>query len=167
MIHVLLVLLGLGPAPLKDYPAKDRHNDSLLIYNSYQAQLKVLLSVKETDAQLYYKYEAYVDSLTACAKMRLKNYNGEPYEPVDQYERPGLGIAHKYPCPGGTIIHEEPVLTEVIQQGRFVVYDKQTRFITQEGQSIPYVNRMVYEKGRLVATEKLNPVTLEKLLVSK
>lgn len=167
MIHMLLVLLGMGPAPLKDYPAKDRHNDSLFIYNSYQAQLKVLLSVKETDVELYYKYEAYVDSLTACAKMRLKNYNGEPYEPVDQYERQGMGIAYKYPCPGGTIIHEEPVLTEVSPNERFVVYDKQTRFISRAGQSIPYVNRMVYEKGRLIATEKLNPVTLEKLLVSK
>lgn len=171
MIHVLVVLLGLTHTPKEEYNAEQRRNDSLLIYNSYQAQLKMLTSINENDLQAYYDYEAHIDSLTACAKLRLKKYNKQSYEPAGQFDRQGMGIAFIYPNP--LSIETKPVEAFAkseparIQAGTYIIYDKQTRFITdKDGQSIPYINRMVYERGRLITTEKINPVTLEKLFVS-
>lgn len=171
MIYVLAVLLGLGQTPKEEYNAEQRRNDSLLIYNSYQAQLKMLTSLNEADIQLYYNYEAYVDSLTACAKLRLKKYNKQSYEPAGQFDRQGVGMTFIYPNPSAKetkpaddFVRNEPTR---IKEGHYIIYDKQTRFITdKDGKSIPYINRMVYEKGRLITTEKINPVTLEKLYSS-
>lgn len=167
MLKLLLLLAGMEASPAKEYTGVQRFNDSLLIYNSYQAQFKLLTQLKEADLNQWYAYESYVDSLTACAKLRLKRYNKASYEPVSMYERPGMGIAFQYPCPLA-IKREAPqppqVKKETEPNNRYMVYDKQTHFVTDKnGKAIPYIQRLVYDKGRLMEIDSLNPVTYEKL----
>lgn len=165
MLKILLLVVGIGSAPKEDYSSVQRFNDSLLIYNSYQGQVKLLTALKETDRPMWYSREAYIDSLTACAKLRLKKYNKLSYEPTGLFERPGFGIALQYPCPS-TIRHQTPeaYIKSGTPTNRYIVYDKQTHFLTgSDGKAIPYIKRLIFDKGRLLYIEKLNPVTLELL----
>lgn len=165
MFKVLFIVFAFG-APEQEYDAVQRYNDSLLIYNTYQSQAQMLKSMKETDRQAWYKREAYADSLTACAKMRLKRYNHESYKPNDVFESQGFGISYLYPRPSTIDYETAPAFAKASAPNyRFIVYDKQTHFqITENlGKVIPYIKKLIFDKGRLLYIEKLNPVTFEKL----
>ena len=98
--------------------------------------------------------------------MRLKKHNHQTYEPVTTFEREGMGTAYAYPQPG-TTEHKtaEAFGKTTLPQYHFVVYDKQTHFLSPNScVRIPYILKMVYHKGRLLLAEKLNPVTFEKLV---
>ena len=160
---ILFILLNGGG---NNYDAAARYNDSLLIYNTYSAQIEQLKKLKETEMQSWYQSDAANDRLTACAKLRLKKYNHQNYEPATVFEREGMGTAYAYPKPG-TTEHKAPdaFAKTSVPQYHFTVYDKQTHFLSPNScLRIPYVIKMVYDKGRLLLAEKLNPVTFEKLI---
>ena len=165
MFKTLLLVIMLG-APENEYDAVARYNDSLLIYNTYSAQIEHLKTLKETERHAWYLSDADKDRLTACAKLRLKKYNHESYEPVTVFEREGMGTAYAYPKPG-VVEHKtaQAFAKTDVPKYHFVVYDKQTRFLCPNCcMRVPYVLKMIYDKGRLLLTEKLNPITFEKLI---
>ena len=160
---ILFILLGGGE---NNYDAVARYNDSLLIYNTYNSQIEQLKKLKETERQSWYQSDAANDRLTACAKLRLKKHNHQNYEPATVFEREGMGTAYAFPKPG-TIEYKAPYAfaKTSIPQYHFTVYEKQTHFLSLNScLRIPYIIKMVYDKGRLLLAEKLNPVTLEKLV---
>ncbi len=162
-VTLLFILFGGGDA---EYDAVARYNDSLLVYNTYHQAIEHLKTLKPTEIQQWYEADATNDRLTACAKVRLKKYNHQTYEPVTTFEREGMGTAYAYPQPG-TTEHKtaEAFSKTTIPQYRFSVYDKQTRFLSPNScVRIPYILKIVYDKGRLLLAEKLNPVTFEKLI---
>ncbi|MFN8323745.1 MAG: hypothetical protein U0T74_13870 [Chitinophagales bacterium] len=165
MIKGLLLLLLLGGSE-KEYTATERYNDSLLIYNTYKSEIEILKTAKETDRSRWYQLDANNDQLTACAKLRLKKFNHQEYEPASYFERSDYGVARYYPKPGCKE-HDTPQAFSFpsVPKFHFVVYDKQTRFLDVKNcaQRIPYILRLVYDKGRLLLTEKLNPITFQKL----
>jgi hypothetical protein len=165
MVKLLLMMLTLG-GPEGDYDATKRYNDSLLIYNTYRSQINTLKTMKESDQQAWYDREANDDSLTVCAKLRLGNYNHSTYEPSETWEREGLGSAYGYPAPS-TVEHEtaQAFGKSTEPKPRYVVYDKQTHFLFTNKLTtiIPYIKKFIFDKGRLLYVEKLNPVTMEKL----
>lgn len=165
MIKGLLLFLLLGGTE-KEYTATERYNDSLLIYNTYKSEIEILKAAKETDRNSWYQLDANNDQLTACAKLRLKKFNHLDYEAASYFERSDYGVARSYPKPGCKE-HDAPQAFSFpsIPKFHFVVYDKQTHFLSLKNctQRIPYILRMVYDKGRLLLTEKLNPITLQKL----
>ena len=165
MFNGILLFIFFG-APESSYDITERYNDSLLVYNTYQSQIELLKTVKETERERWYQQDATTDRLTACAKVRLKKYNHQDYKPVTTFERVGMGVAYAYPKPGNAV-HTTP---EAFSKGslpkyHFVVYDKQTRFFSEKNCAlrIPYILKMVFDKGRLLFMDKLNPVTLQKL----
>lgn len=153
----------------KSYDANDRYNDSLLIYNTYHSEVESLKKLKDTERAKWYALHDGNDSKTACAKIRLKTYNKEDYKPYIVFERKGYGEAYSYPKPSNKEHNTPSAFTKSDEpQYRFVVYDKQTRFISLKNCAvkIPYILKLVFDKGRLLFTEKLNPVTYEKLQVA-
>lgn len=165
MFKVALLVIILGGTD-KGYDATARYNDSVLIYTTYHSQIETLRKLKETDRQKWYDLDALSDKITTCAKLRLKKFNHEDYEPIMVFERPGMGTAYAFPKPGSTIYVESETFPKTeTPKYHFVVYDKQTHFL-KEGNcfmSIPYILKLVFDKGRLLFTDKLNPVTMEKL----
>ncbi len=165
------MLLFLLPTVLaaQEYDQTMRHNDSVLIYNSYKSTLDYLKNMKQTDIQKWHAMEAEADRITACAKLRLKKYNGTAYKPVKVFERSGYGEAQTYPMPSTiTMATPDAFCKETSTKFRYVVYDKQTRFLSLKGScvKIPYILKMVFNKGRMIFSEMLNPLTYEKLVVS-
>lgn len=165
MIKTLLLVIGFG-VNTNSYDQTARYNDSVLIYSTYQPAIEFLKKMKETDRQKWYTMEAEMDRLTACAKLRLKKYNGTDYSPVKVFDRSGYGVASSYPKPG-VVTHETPgAFTKAFDpKYHYVVYDKQTRFLCVAGSclKVPYILKMVFDKGRMIFSEMLNPVTYEKL----
>lgn len=166
MFKATLLFILLGGSD-KEYDATARYNDSLLIYNTYRSSIEVLKTLKETERQRWYESDAANDRLTTCAKLRLKKFNHQNYEPVTIFERVGMGVAHVYPRPGSTE-HKAPdaFAKSSVPKYHFVVYDKQTHFLSKENCQlrIPYILKLVFDQGRLLFTDKLNPVTFEKLI---
>lgn len=166
MFKVTLLFILFGGAD-KEYNATARYNDSLLIYNAYQSSIDELKALKQTEIQHWYDLDGANDRLTACAKVRLKKYNHQTYEPVEVFEREGMGTAYAYPKPG---VIEYPTPEAFSKKNtpdyRFTVYDKQTHFLSTGNCNlhIPYILKMVFDKGRLLLAEKLNPITFEKLI---
>lgn len=150
----------------KEYDATARYNDSLFIYNTYQSSIDELKALKETDLQRWYDLDAANDRLTACAKVRLKKYNHKDYEPIDVFEREGMGTAYAYPKPG-VIEYKTPdaFAKKNTPDYHITVYDKQTHFLSSGNCNlhVPYILKMIFDKGRLMLAEKLNPITYEKL----
>ena len=162
-IGLLVILLN---GTQNDYDATQRYNDSLLIYNTYHAQIEGLKKLKETDLQKWYQMDATNDRVTTCAKLRLKKYNKQSYEPIATYERKGMGMAYAYPKPGAeSYTAPDAFAKSADPKYHFVVYDLQTHFLKDKVKkiSIPYVLKMIFDQGRLLFSYKLNPVTLEKL----
>lgn len=165
MIKTLLLVIGFG-VNADNYDHTARYNDSVLIYSTYQPAIEFLKKMKETDRQKWYTMEAEMDRLTACAKLRLKKYNGTDYGPLKVFDRSGFGVAPSYPKPGVTNYETPGAFAKVFDpKYHYVVYDKQTRFLCVAGSclKIPYILKMVFDKGRMIFSEMLNPVTLEKL----
>lgn len=165
MIKTILLFVHFG-LPGSDYSLTERHNDSVLIYNTYKPAIEFLQKMKDTDRQKWYAMEAEMDRITACAKIRLKKYNGVAYEPVKVVDRTGFGMAVGYPNPGAKEYEAPAAFTKSADpKYHYVVYDKQTRFFCIKGSCIkvPYILKMVFDKGRMVFSEMLNPVTFEKL----
>lgn len=164
MIPYLFLLFSLGS--LGEYDIEQRFNDSLLLYETYQSQIPMLQSLKETERQQWYTREVSDDSITVCARIRLQKFNKQPFYPSKTYDRKGLGVAYAYPKP---VLHDIPVKAVEqdmpVAKSAFAVYDRQTRFIIDEqtNHKTPYIQRMIYVNGRLNRIEKLNPLTLEKL----
>ncbi len=166
MLNTIFLLLLLGGANA-EYDATSRYNDSLLIYNTYRTQIETLKKLKETDLQKWYDLDAANDRIVACAKLRLKKYNRQNYEPSLVVERKGIGMAYAYPKPHSTIETSVENFTKTVAaKYHFAVYDRQTRFCCDKigGLHIPYILKYVYEEGRLLFMEKLNPVTMEKIV---
>lgn len=165
MFKTILLVIHFA-MPNGEYDETARYNDSLLIYNAYHPSVEFLKTMKESDRQKWYQMEADIDRITACAKMRLKKHNHKEYEPVLVFDRVGMGTAFAYPKPG-TSEHVTPqAFTKNIEpKYHFVVYDKQTRFMSVKdcALKIPYILKLVFDKGRLLFADKLNPVTMEKL----
>ncbi|MFN8323321.1 MAG: hypothetical protein U0T74_11740 [Chitinophagales bacterium] len=165
MIHCFILFLSLG-SNASEYDIEQRYNDSLLIYETYQSQIPVLQSLQETQRQEWYTRELRDDSLTACAKIRLQKFNKQRYYPCRSFDRKGLGVAYAYPKP---VLHEYQTTSDFaamsVPKNTFAITDRQTRFITdqQTNTKTPYIQRMIYENGRLTRIEKLHPLTLEKL----
>jgi hypothetical protein len=169
MLNCLMLFILLGGSD-REYDATARYNDSLLVYKSYNASIHTLKTLKQTEIQQWYDADAANDRLTACAKVRLKKYNHKTYEPVTVFEREGMGTAYAYPAPSGVAQNNPEVFTKTSAPGyRFTVYDNQTRFLCEKDcpLHIPYVLKYVFDKGRLLFTEKLNPITLENLFGDK
>lgn len=165
MLNTIFLFLLLGEADT-EYDATSRYNDSLLIYNTYRTQIETLKKLKETDLQKWYDLDATNDRIVACAKLRLKKHNHQNYEPSLVVERKGIGMAYAYPKPQGTNETSLENFTKTVAaKYHFVVYDKQTHFCCSKlgGLHIPYILKYVYDQGRLLFMEKLNPVTLEKI----
>ena len=165
MLNTIFLFLLLGNAN-SEYDATARYNDSLLIYNTYHSQIETLKKLKETDLQKWYDLDAANDRIITCAKLRLKKYNHQSYEPVMVFERKGMGMAYAYPKPHSTEHSTADAFAKVSTlKYHYVVYDKQTRFCCDKLGSlhIPYILKYVYDQGRLLFMEKLNPVTMERI----
>lgn len=145
------------------YTPIERYNDSLLIYNTYLSQIEMLKSLKSTDYYKWFEREMLDDSLTACAFLRLKQFNKVDYAPILTHEREGLGQAKQFPPPS-QINHAGAFVTSRYHY-RYSITDKQTYFISDSlGRTkIPYIIRYYYDKGRILYVEKLNPVSLQKI----
>lgn len=149
-------------APQKPYSAIERYNDSLLIYNVYRTQIDFLKQITSINQQSWYDRSAHDDSIIACALIRLKAYNHVTYEPDSEFNREGLGVAFHYPAP--SLLEHSGQFVQKILVFRFSILDSQTHFMTDSsGRKIPYNTRYYYDHGRVIAEERLNPVTLDKI----
>jgi len=164
-MYALLLFLLLGGSSYKLPPgdAQQMYNDSLLIYNIYKTQIQTLRDAKETDRNAWYRREAMDDSTTACAFLRLQQYNKERYLPIDELNKEGMGVAYMYPVP--SVISYPGQFVSTTPTFRYATLDMQTHFITDStGKTrIPYVIKYYYDKQRLLFKDTLNPITLEKL----
>ncbi len=135
-----------------------RYNDSLLIYTTYRTQITELDSLKLTDLARWHEREMHDDSITACAKNRLRAYNGTSYQPTTEHNREAIGVAYAYPAPAR--IMSDAYFIPDRQTYRFSIIDEQTRFATDScGRRIPYITRTFFNEGRMMHQERLNPIT--------
>lgn len=148
----------------QDYTPVERYNDSVLIYNHYQALLEFLKIAKETETDIikWYKLEAEADRSTACAKIRLAKFNHEPYTPINFYEKQNIGATPLYPRPGTTQKELPPqagvTLPNRAKQG-YRLIDKQTHFLIDSitGRRTPYIRQFWFQVNKEM--DKLDPVT--------
>jgi hypothetical protein len=183
-----LLLLLLGPASEIAQPrdAAQSRLDSLSVYMAYKESINVLKDA--TDEQVWYAYEDSLSRKVACALVRLRNYNHESYQPIDEYNREGMGVAYAYPQPGDGWLKDlhaqrisyetelaakekakvvpPPVAVEpkVVGPVAFTVLEHQTHFLVSENgkTKTPYIEMYYYAKGRvLIRIEKINPITLK------
>ena len=148
--------------PLKPYLPTDRYNDSLLIYNVYKTQITFIQQVTSINLQSWYDRSAHDDSIVACALIRLKAYNNETYQPDSEFNREGFGAAFHYPSP--SLLEHSGQFVQKILTFRFSILDSQTHFMSDSSnRKVPYNTRYYYDHGRVIAEERINPITLEKI----
>lgn len=148
--------------PKKPYTAIERYNDSLLIYNVYKTQIEFLQQITSINQQSWYDRSAHDDSIIACALIRLKAYNQVTYEPDSEFNREGLGVAFHYPAP--SLIEHSGQFVQKVLTFRYSILDTQTHFMSDSlNRKIPYNTRYYYDKGRVIAEERVNPITFEKI----
>lgn len=152
----------------KPYDVTARHNDSLLIYNTYASEIETLTHLRTTDLQSWYDREAADDKLTVCAKIRLKAYNhNKDYEPDNTIEREGFGTAKHYPEPTNVQKTARPLEGMFITEKNMyqvIMIDQQTHFLSDSvdhRKKIPYIQQYHFDHGRIKYVDTLNPVTFE------
>jgi hypothetical protein len=163
LFALLFALLSMGLKAGNTYTAAQRYNDSLRVYNTYKSEIALIKSIKPGEYQRWFDRQAMDDSLAACAKRRLQVYNKHTYEPVETFEREGLGEAASYPAP--SVVKQTAEYVTTGHHFQFSAVDYQTRFITYcNGRTrIPYIVKFFYDNGQVLYSEKLDPVTFEKL----
>jgi hypothetical protein len=148
--------------PQKPYTATERYNDSLLIYNVYKTQIEMIQRITSINQQSWYDRSAHDDSIIACALIRLKTYNKEAYQPDKDFNREGLGVALHYPAP--SLLEHSGQFVQKVLTFRYSILDTQTHFMSDSsGRKIPYNIRYYYDHGRIIAEERINPITFEKI----
>jgi len=154
MIHYMFLLM-LGNS---SYSAIQAHQDSMFLYKTHKESIAIL----ENSTEVFALDEKLMKA-SESALLRLSTFNKETYEPTDERNKEGVGVAFAYPEPSPfapvqkTIAPDEPPVA-------FKVLDRQTRFMVGKNgkTTLPYVLMNYYAKGRiLVKSEKLNPVTFE------
>jgi hypothetical protein len=120
------------------------------------------MELKETEFDSWYLEEAYSDSLTACARVRLGKHNKKPYEAILEQSREGVGTAYYYPTPSQMIYKSKRISSLLFQ---YAVIDYQTHFMTDSiGRTRkPFIRKYYYDESELLYTDTLNPVTYKKL----
>jgi hypothetical protein len=183
---IILLLLGPAHEVAQQGDASQSRLDSLSVYMAYKESIEVLKNA--TDEQVWYAYEDSLSRKVACALVRLRKYNNESYQPIDEYNREGMGVAYAYPQPGdgwlkdlhaqrmsyeaGLAAKEKakaapaPVAIEpkVVGPVAFTVLEHQTHFLVSDNgkTKTPYIEMYYYAKGRvLIRIEKINPITLK------
>jgi hypothetical protein len=140
-------------AHAQHYTPARAHDDSMLIYRTYKDEISFLQKyAQESNIQGWYNRSAYDDSLTNCAKLRLKKWNNQAYQPIDERDLEGYGTAFLYPAPGE------------LRRAKYSITDSQTKFITRaDGKTkIPYIERTYFDEGgSVINVVHLNPTTLE------
>ena len=148
--------------PQCDCSPEARYNDSLFIYNTYASQIEMLKNVKESDIQNWRDRQAHDDAVIACKLICLKQCNGIDYLPDDEYNREGIGTGLHYPAP--SLMKHAGVFVPNTYSFRYSIIDVQTHFMSDPTDStgkrkIPYIIRYLYDHGRVIQVQKLNPVT--------
>jgi hypothetical protein len=132
----------------QEYNCIRAHEDSMLIYQTYHGQIDFLeRAANDSNYVAWYDRSALDDSLTNCAKLRLKKWNKQTYEPTATKEHEGFGTAFAFP---------EPAMKKV----KFTVTDFQTKFITRaDGKTkSPYYEKTYFDEGGVVINvEQLYP----------
>ena len=127
--------------------------DSLLIYQTYNDEIAFLDSAaNHADLQLWLERSDRDDSLTNCAKLRLKKWNHVAYESIDEKDLEGYGTAYLFPTPSES------------QKARYSITDRQIKFTTRkDGKTqTPYVERIYFsEQGEVLSIVRLDPTTVD------
>jgi hypothetical protein len=148
-------LLALGiyiNATGQNYSRAIARQDSLFIYQIYRDEIAFLDSAAQnSNPQSWYQRSDLDDSLTNCAKLRLKKWNHTTYEAIDEKDLEGYGTAYLFPSPGE-------------QKARYSIIDRQIKFTTRkDGKTeTPYVERIYFSnQGEVLNVVRLDPVTVD------
>jgi hypothetical protein len=159
----LLLLLGvIYNTEGQEYSLTERYNDSLLIHDTYEISYKKFLAIKnESDRIAWQQFNDQCNERVACALNRLRIFNHSSYQPLEKKSRDQIGESLRYPNPS---LHTSAGKTIEImkQQFRYIIIDEQTRFMVdsiKRQRGIPYITKIVYDRGRAFSIQKLDPVT--------
>lgn len=162
-----LFVVALGSIQAQDLSVTQYYNDSVSLYQKYKNDITYLKSLKPEDTATWTASCRHKHTLTCAQQKELSAYNHVWYAPIDSFKRDGFeGYAYLYPKPTERE-HKGYFVNGNITgpQFRFVAYDHQTRFLLKEdGKTrIPYIQKITFDKGRILFIEKLNPITKEKI----
>jgi hypothetical protein len=156
IMKVVTVLLALGiyvQVTGQNYTSVAARQDSLLIYQTYKDEIAFMESAaNDKDALRWYARSGQDDSITNCAKLRLKKWNHETYKPAVARDREGYGTAYSYPEPGGP------------KRSAYSITDTQIKFMTRkDGKTeTPYVQRTYFSgQGEVIKVERIDPLTVD------
>lgn len=148
----LLVAIGMCLQVVgQGYNTEKAREDSTLIYETYKDQISVLeKAAAASNHEQWFKRSDRDDSLTACAKIRLKKWNNADYAPAHTKDLEGYGTAYLFPEPAGP------------RKAKYSITDWQIKFITREDgkTKLPYVERTYFsDDGEVVSVVRLDPVS--------